>query len=29
MKHKDLDEIEQLSAFIAQARDKMEKNWND
>ena len=25
MKHKDLDEIEQLSAFIAQARDKMEK----
>ena len=25
MKHKDLDEIEQLSVFIAQARDKMEK----
>lgn len=25
MKHKDLDEIEQLSGFIAQACDKMEK----
>ena len=25
MKHKDLDEIEKLSEFIAQAREKMEK----
>lgn len=29
MKHKDLDEIEKLSEFIAQAREKWKKNWND
>lgn len=29
MKHKDLDEIEQLSVFIPKPATRWKKNWND